>query len=63
MGEPHIVAQPAEFLHVVDRAGTELFQTEGFFILRLGEVGVQENTVLIREFGRLTHQLRGDREG
>jgi hypothetical protein len=63
MREPHVVAEPAELLQVLDGAHAEALQAEGLLVERLGKVRVQAHPTLARERRRLGHQLARDREG
>ena len=55
--EPHVVAQPAEPLEVLDRAHAEALEAERLLVDRLGQVGVQADAAPPREHRRLGHQL------
>ena len=46
VGEPDVVAGPAETLHVLERADALACEHEVFFVLRLAQVGVQTHTEL-----------------
>ena len=60
--EPHVVAEPAEPLEVLDRPAAEALLAEPLLVDRLGEVRVQAHAARARERGRLAHQRLGDRE-
>ena len=57
VGEPHVVAQPAEVVEVLQRAHAEALEAEVLLVARLGEVGVQPHAALARELRGLGHQL------
>ena len=60
--EPHVVAEPAELLEVLDRAAAEQLDAEALLVLGLGHVGVQADAARAGQLGRLAHQLLGDAE-
>ena len=62
VGEPDVVAEPAEPLEVLDRAAAEALPAELLLVDRLGEVRVQAHAARAGELGRLEHQLLGHRE-
>ena len=62
VGEPDVVAGPAETLHVLERADALTREHEVFFILRLAQVGVQTHTELTGEDGAFTQQVGADGE-
>ncbi len=62
MREPHIRAQPAQILDVVNRAAAEFLQAERFLVQRFAEVGVQADAVFSGERGSTQHELAGHRE-
>ena len=62
VGEPDVVAEPADLLEVLDRAHAEQLEAELLLVERLGHVGVQADVPRSRELGRLGHQLLGDAE-
>ena len=62
VGEPHVAAQPAEFLDVLQRRAPEMFAAEGVLVMRLGQVGVQPDAAAAGEFCSVAHQVAGDRE-
>ena len=63
VGEPHVVAQPAQPRHVLQRADALPLQHEVLLILRLAQVGVEPHTVLPRQERALPQQLRRHGEG
>ena len=67
VGVPYVVAGPAQFLRVVTGSIAELFQTEGFFVLGFGQMGVQVDIhpgAKGAGQGRaLPHQIGRDAEG
>lgn len=62
VGEPHVRAEPAELLHVVDRALPDLPQAVLLLVEGLGEVGVQAHPLGPGQRGGLGHQVGADRE-
>ncbi len=60
---PDVLAGPAEVLHEVDGTLAERLQAEMFLVDGLGDVSVKTHSVLSRELGRGSHQLRRHREG
>ena len=62
VGEPHILANPINGLHVSDRAMAKLLQAELFLILCFREVGMEVDPMFSRQSGRFPHQVSGDAE-
>ena len=62
VGEPDVVAEPADLLEVLDRPHAEQLEAELLLVERLGHVGVQPHAALPRELGGLGHQLLRDAE-
>ena len=62
VGEPDVVAQPADLLEVLDRPHAEQLEAELLLVERLGHVRVQPDAALPRELRRLGHQLLRDAE-
>ena len=62
VGEPNVVAGPAETLHVLERTDALTREHEVFFVLRLAQVGVQTHTELTGEDGAFTQQVGADGE-
>src|SRR5262249_17961055 len=49
VGEPHVVAEPAELVEVLDRAHAEPLLTELLLVERLGQMRVQAHAATARE--------------
>ena len=62
VGVPHIVADPAQLLHIGERPQADLLEGVVLLILRLAQMRVQANMILTREDGALPQQILGDRE-
>ena len=63
VGEPDIVARPAEVLHVFKRAHTLAREHEGFLVLRFAKVRVQTHAVLPRKHRALAQKIGRNRKG
>ena len=63
MGEPDIVARPAEVLHVFKRAHALAREHEGLLVLRFAKVRVQTHAVLPCKHCAFTQKIGGDGEG
>ncbi len=59
MGEPDVVAEPAEIFEVLDGPHPVLIEAVLLLVLRLGQVGVQPHPAFARQLRRLGHQLAG----
>jgi hypothetical protein len=57
--EPHVVAQPAQRLHPVDRTELETLERVALLVQGLAEVGVQPDLVVPRHRRRLLQERRG----
>ena len=62
VGEPDVVAEPADLLEVLDRPDAEQLEAELLLVERLRHVGVEADALLPRELGGLRHQPLGDAE-
>ena len=62
VGEPDVVAEPAQVVEVLQRAHAEALEAERLLVVGLGEVRVQPHAARAGQLGRLAHQLAGDRE-
>ena len=56
VGQPHVVAEPAELVEVVDGAHAEVLLTEALLVERLGQMGVQAHAATARQLGGIGHQ-------
>ena len=63
VGIPHILANPAQALHIFQRTDTLALEHEVFLILGLTQVGVQAHAVLPGQNGAFTQQVSRDGEG
>ncbi len=63
VGVPGVVPDPAEGLHGGHRRQLEVRQRVAQLVEDLAGVRVQPHAVLPSRFGRLAHQIRGDRKG
>ena len=63
VGEPDVVADPAQARHVGQGADALTREHEIFLVLRLTQVGVEADVVLPRQNGALPQQLRRHGEG
>ena len=57
VGEPDVVAQPAEALEVLDRPAAEQLEAEALLVLGLGHVRVQADAFVAGERRCLAHQV------
>ncbi len=62
VGEPDVRSRPSDTLRVGERRPAERLETEVFLVDRLGEMGMQLDSVGPGELGRLLHAGGGDRE-
>ena len=62
VGEPHVVAEPADAVEVLQRPHAELLEAELLLVDRLGQVRVQPHATAARELGSLHEQLARDAE-
>ncbi len=62
VGVPDVPGEPSQLVNYIERALSETRQAVAFLGDRLGEVRVQPQTEPAGERGRLSHQLRADRE-
>ena len=63
VGIPHILADPAQALHIFQRTDTLALEHEVFLILGLTQVGVQAHAVLPGQNGTFAQQVGRDGEG
>ncbi len=63
MGEPDVVAEPAELVHIGDRPLAEALQRVALLVDGLGQMGVQAHAMAPGDGRALAHQLGRDREG
>ena len=63
VGEPDVIADPAQPLHVGQRADALPRQHEVLLVLGLTQVGVEPYTVLASQLGALAQQVGGHGEG
>ena len=63
VGEPDVVARPAEVLHVFKRAHALAREHEGFLVLCFAKVRVQAHAVLPCKHRAFTQKIGGDGEG
>src|SRR5207237_9513818 len=60
MRVPDVVTGPAELLHELQRAAPEPLEAEALLVKRLGDMGVQPDSITARQGSRLAHELRRD---
>ena len=63
VGKPHVIADPAQTLHIFQGADALTLQHEVFLVLGLAQVGVKPDVVLPGQKGALPQQLRRHGEG
>ena len=60
--QPHVVAEPAELVEVVDGAHAEALLTEALLVERLGQMRMQAHAATARQLGGIGHQPARHRE-
>jgi len=60
MGEPDIIPEPVQALHILEGPQAEPFLTEIVFIRSFRQVGMKEDLMIAGEFCGLFHEFRGN---
>jgi hypothetical protein len=60
--QPHVIAEPAELVEVVDGTYAEAFLTEALLVERLGKMCMQAHAAAARELSGVGHQPTRHRE-